>query len=623
LQNRRQRRAQHSISRHAAQPASNRPTPRRDRCAAAREQCRRGNIQQAHGALEEAISAYTEAIRLSPALVEAHINLATALGKMGRFAEAANACRIAIGLNPGLAEAHANLGTALSKQGQLEEASAAYLEALRVKADDPAILANLGNVLRQLGRLDDCIACLRRLTVLTPADAGIWCNLGCALCENGAPGEAETCHRHALELAPDLARAENGLGNALHNQGRFDEAISHYRRAIALHPAFAEPHCNLGVTLQEHGHLDAALACFERAVQLAPSRTAFHRMLATTGRIMPGSPQMQRLEALAADSADMQEADRMELHFALGSVYAAHGRHDQAAPHLLEGNRLKRRRTAYDETATLSLFARIRSVFTPALLRGADGGSQHCASAIFVLGMPRSGTSLVEQILASHPHVHGAGEVQDLPGVVHKLESQEAAGVFPECASRLSRQALSEGGRAYLQALRARAPSAAYVTDKLPDNFLRVGLIHLVLPGARIIHVSRDPIDTCLSCFSRLFTGALPYTYNLEELGRYYRAYRELMAYWKETLPAGTILDVRYEDIITDLEGQARRMFHYCGIPWNEACLRFHQTQRVVQTASAPQVRRPLYASSVGRWAGAEGLVKRLRDEMEKEGLLF
>jgi hypothetical protein len=217
--------------------------------------------------------------------------------------------------------------------------------------------------------------------------------------------------------------------------------------------------------------------------------------------------------------------------------------------------------------------------------------------------MPRSGTSLVEQILASDPSVHGAGELMTLPRQVRRLlEHEPSAGTFPESAVTVEPQRIILLGAEYLIKLQALAPSATHIVDKLPDNFRRIGLIHLALPGARIIHVHRDPIDTCLSCFAQLFTGDLPYTYNLAELGRYYRAYCDLMEHWRRVLLANTVLDIRYEDLVADLEGQSRRLLDYCEIPWNDACLAFHQNRRLVRTASATQVRQPLYASSVSRW---------------------
>jgi Sulfotransferase family len=268
-----------------------------------------------------------------------------------------------------------------------------------------------------------------------------------------------------------------------------------------------------------------------------------------------------------------------------------------------EGNALKRGRIDYDEAGTLGLFDRIRSTFDRGLLEAKVGAGFTSSMPIFVVGMPRSGTTLVEQILSSHPAVHGAGELADFNTLVDRMAAPRGnAFRYPEDTPALTTDQLRALGTAYVEGLRRRAPSATRVTDKMPGNFLFLGLIHLALPNAHIIHVLRDPRDTCLSCYSKLFTAPQDFTYDLAELGRYYGKYAELMAHWRAVLPAGRMLEIRYEDVVADLEASARRIIDHCGLDWDPRCIAFHEARRPVRTASASQVRRPIYRSSRGRW---------------------
>jgi hypothetical protein len=261
---------------------------------------------------------------------------------------------------------------------------------------------------------------------------------------------------------------------------------------------------------------------------------------------------------------------------------------------------------SYDEDRTLGLFDRIEATFTDELIAAKSGGDAS-QIPIFVLGMPRSGTTLIEQIIASHPMVHGGGELQALNEIV--LGGREVTDnviPFPESVPALDPSAVQQIGARYVDVLRRLAVKAGRnaerVTDKMPSNYYFVGLIHLALPNAKIVHAVRDPVDTCISCFSKLFSAEQNHTYDLGELGRYYRRYQRLMEHWRHVLPPGRMLEVRYEEVVADLEGQVRRIISHCGLPWDDRCLSFHKTERPVRTASATQVRQPIYKSAVGRW---------------------
>jgi Sulfotransferase family len=373
-------------------------------------------------------------------------------------------------------------------------------------------------------------------------------------------------------------------------------------------------HNDLGAAHLVQGHIREAYAAFAAAVERAPRNAAIHLNLAGLARFTPDDPRLAALEKLAEAAPSLGEDDQIALNFALGKAHGDLNNTERSFRHLVNGNALKRRQIEYDEATTLAGFARMRAVFTPELMQTKRGSGDYSRIPIFIVGMPRSGSTLLEQILASHSGVFGAGEIDDFAKAVTDLPG--APEDFPEFISGLPHDDLRRLSRRYVNSVSAKAPGVMRIVDKMLSNFAYVGLIHLALPNARIIHACRDPIDTCLSCFSLLFGDDLPYTYDLAELGRYYRAYATLMRHWRAILPEGVMLDVRYEDVVANLNRQARRLIAHCGLDWEDRCLEFHQTQRPVHTASVTQVRRPIYRSSVGRSQSYGALLGPLLDEL-------
>jgi hypothetical protein len=303
------------------------------------------------------------------------------------------------------------------------------------------------------------------------------------------------------------------------------------------------------------------------------------------------------------------------LHFALGKGFDDVGDYDRAFPHFIEGCKLKRATFEYDAEQMTQHFSDIMRIFNQATMERLRGGGDPSRLPFFVLGMPRSGTTLTEQIIASHPDVHGAGELLDLMTIAQRDVAGMGA-VFPNNIPALDQAGLGAWGADYVAGLHRRAPDAGRITDKMPANFLAIGLIHMMLPNAKIIHVNRNPVDTCLSCFMQLFSSRQEQIYDLAELGRYYVDYARLMGHWRSVLPAGAFLDVQYEDIVADQETQARRMIAFCGLDWNDACIDFHKSKRSIRTASVTQVRQPIYKSSVERWRPYEKFLGPLLDAL-------
>jgi Flp pilus assembly protein TadD len=488
-------------------------------------------------------------------------------------------------------------------EGRIAEAINLYHQVLSLKADLPECHNNLGHALELLGKVREAVAAYGRAIALRPDYPEAHANCGSALLRLGRCDESETMFRRAIMLDPTRAAPYCALGNILMDTGRFDEAETLLRRAIAINPERDEFHNNLGLVLKQVGRLAEARQAAEEAVRLAPRKPLNLLNLGEVRQYTAADPYVTALEALAVDEVSLSADDRVYLHFALAKAYADVGRHEDEFRHLLVGNALKRSQILYDEAATLGRMQRITAAFTPELVRASQGSGEPSPVPIFIIGMPRAGTTLVEQILASHPQVFGADEMGLFERATAAVRNTlPGSPEFPELVSHLSGGHFRALGASYLAEIRRLAPTASRITDKMPSNFHFAGMIHLALPNAVIVHVVRNPIDTCVSNFSRLFSEPQNYSYDLAELGRYYRRYEALMAHWYEVLPPGRMLTVRYEDLVGDLHGVARRLVAHCGLPWDERCLDFHRNQRPVCTASAVQVRRPIYTTSVARW---------------------
>ena len=583
-----------------------------------------GNSLRDQGKLEEAVTAYRQAIWLKPGHAEVHSNLGVALADQGKLDEAVATYRHAIGVKPDFAEAHSNLGNALRDRGELEEAVTAYREAIRVKPDLAEAHSNLGNVLTELGKVEEAVGACRQALGIKPNYAEFHSNLGNALNRQGKSDEAIMAYREAIRVKPDYAEAHCNLGNALRDRGELDEAVSACRQAISIKPKYAGAHSNLGNALRDLGRLEEAHNAYKKAINLAPRSPLFYFNLVATKQIAPGDPELLAMEKLV-DSKLVSINDRIYLHFALGKAYGDLKDHERSFQHLLEGNALQRRQLSYNDFAERILSERIREAFTPELMRDKRGLGDPSRVPVFIVGMPRSGTTLIEQILASHPKVFGGGERIEFAVAAASLRSPDAAAtVFPEVVSGLDSQQLREFGTRYVTAVRRLAPDAERITDKMPANYRLVGLINLALPNARVIHARRDPLDTCLSCFSNLFArDHHSYSYDLTELGHVYRNYEALMAHWRRLLPPEVLLEVQYEEVVGDLEEQARRIVAHCGLEWDDRCLSFHQTKRPVQTLSAIQVRQPIYRSSIGRWRAYEQQLGPLIEALRADGSSF
>ncbi len=467
-------------------------------------------------------------------------------------------------------DAHANLGNALKELGRLEDAVSSYRTALEIKPNYAAVLTNMGNALKDLGRLVEAEASYGDAVAANPEFAEAYYNLGIVKQHAGDLAGAAESYRAALTLNPDRAEVHNNLGIVLQDLGRMKEAETHYRAALAADPGYAPAYRHLMLIVKQADYND----------------------------------DIHAMENLYARN-DVSRDHKMNLAFGLGKAFDDLGEYDKAFGFFAEGNRLKRDTIDFSIDRRLGFFDALKNTFSDPFIRDRDGSGCPDTTPIFILGMPRSGTTLVEQILASHGQVHGAGELDALKAVVSTDLCRGDLAALPEAAQAAEPGVMKKLGEAYAQQLHALAPDSRFITDKMPGNFIYIGLIRLILPGAKIIHCRRDPVDTCLSVFKHHFSGDHPYAYDLRELGQYYNAYCGLMEHWDNVLP-GFIHEVRYENVVRDHVAETESMLAFCGLPWDENCRNFHASDRPVRTASFEQVRQPIYKDSVQRWKAYE-----------------
>jgi len=591
------------------------------------------NSLRASGKTAEAVPLYRRALELDASSVEAHNNLGNALVEMSQPAEAADCYRRALAIEGSNAQILCNLANALSHLGDLAGALAASERA--VAADPGSSVAHnyLGQTLTAVGRRQEAVTSYRQALALNPHYVEVLINLGNVLCDLGKPSEAVSVYRKARELDPQRASSHCGLGNVLSELGKLDEAALSFRQALALQSDYVQAQLGLGTVVRMQGRAAEAEANCHAALAIEPqnveallllgelradrgwiedAQRLFHRALAIDGdspfvycsiaahrkMTREDGAWLKGVEALLARPLPL--AQQIRLRYALGKYCDDLARYDEAFGNYQRANELtKRYRSSYDPRKLTQRVDRIIGHFDAAFLRQRHSETDASELPVFIIGMPRSGTSLTEQILASHPAVFGAGE---LPFWNRSFNAFEAAVLKGESAPAM----MSAMAHGYLERLRTFSETALRVVDKMPANFLYAGMIHAVFPRARIIHMQRHPLDTCLSIYFQNFFNMGTYANDLEHLAHYYREYVRITDYWRSLLPSSAFLEVPYEALVADQEGWTRRMLEFLGLPWDPRCLDFQDTDRVVITASRWQVRQKISAASVGRWRNYE-----------------
>jgi tetratricopeptide (TPR) repeat protein len=554
------------------------------------------------GQLEAGSKLFRKIVTLRPNHAPAHTLLGMALAQLGSPEEALVFLEKALLADNNFAMAFGVRADILAALGRDREATENFERALELKPDIAEVHYNFASVLQRLARYEDAIRHYRTALKLRPDLTRVYGNLGRALFSLGRWQEALESVQRGITFEPTSVQLHHAMGLILKELERYQESLLSFEKALALDPNDLASMANKGTLLQILGRLDDARAVIKQVIAREPNNSAYYFKLSTITQFKDGDPHIAAMERLLLPGTESRpEEDQINLHFALAKAYRDIGKPAQSFRHLVQGNALRRHHIDYVENAVIDRIDRICQVFTPELMKAKAGQGSPSHKPIFIIGMPRSGTTLLEQILGSHPQVTPLGERDAFEKAVLTLTSPGAA-EYPDFIANVTPKQVGAIGAAYLESMCALAPVADRFIDKLPSNYMYAGLIHLALPHARIIHSRRDPIDTCISCFSTSFSRAQPFAFELAELGRYYRAYERLMDHWRRVLPPSSMLEVQYEDVVNDIEGQARRIVAYCGLEWDQTCLAFHKLERAVLTASVAQVRQPIYRSSIGRW---------------------
>jgi tetratricopeptide (TPR) repeat protein len=613
--------------------------------------------QHAAGNLREAAALYENALVFAPRTPELLHVLGVLHTNMDEPQRAVDYLARAVGLSPNSSQIVNNLGIALHQSGRTEEAIRCFERALQLDPKNAGAAANLGNALYQTQDFVPAIRALEIALSLEPKLSEVRSNLGHCFLKSGDPEKAAEHFRTALKTNPQFRTALEGmaesmsaleqfgdaipirqkivdlnpddpaalvnLAGALQEMDRFDDAEQICMKALTIDPHHANAYAQMGRGRLQQGRLAEAKQSFLTACKEDSNSGYYRYLLASYEKVAVADGQIEEMESLLARATVLPDSELVDLHFALGKALSDVGEHARSFEHYLIANKIKRSLSGYREGPVLRRTRQTRALFTPDVLARLTGSGDPNVRPIFIVGLPRTGSTLIEQVLAVHSQTKTIGESSIVRNVVQALGIRKDA-LFPECTNALASSDVSSVASEYAtRATRvledrgqlsgnSRAPR---IIDKMPGNLYYLGLIHLAFPNAKIVYTRRDPIETCLSCF-RVNFGKLNYTSDLAELGRCYREQELLMEWWQEILPKDLILEVRYENLVEDFDGHVRRILTHCGLDWEDACLSFQNSSAPVRTASAQQVRGPLYSSPSRPWRPSDDVLKPLLDAL-------
>ena len=594
------------------------------------------------GQLETAVQSYQKAIEIDASYTEAYNNLGNVYQELKQVDSAVQSYQKALEIKPDYVAAQYSLGNTFMELGQLEEAVKSYKAALKLKPDFVEAINNLGITFFKLHQLDDAIRSYERAIALDPDFADAHNNIGIVFSELGQLDEAIMSYKAAITLQFDYAEAHYNLGLIFHDLKRLDEATQSYKTAIAFQSDYADAHYNLGIlyhdvgqlkmaidsikmaikinpenadthkylgnTFQSNGQIDEAIKCYEKALSINPFHADAHRNLSTIKNYIHDDVQINLMQDLLLNG-NLSQSDLVHINFALAKANEDLGKKDDLFKSLNEGNRLRKEELNYSLDKDLHEHSNLKRLINinPSDSKESVKFKSSKIRPIFIVGMPRSGTSLVEQILSSHQKIHGAGELSTLNNLI--------VPIINDCIlkdKKVTEDSYLSVRNEYLSYISRLNVSETIITDKMPTNFRYIGFILKAFPEAKIIHLNRDSRAICWSIYKSYFPGeGLGWAFNMKDLAGYYNSYIDLMTFWHQLFPR-KIYDICYEDLTTNQEEETRKLLKYCELEWDDNCLNFHNNKRAVKTTSSLQVRKKMYQGSSEVWKKYESYLQPL-----------
>jgi len=570
-----------------------------------------GAIYLELGQMDNAIKSYDNVLIIQPDNAEAHHNLGNALNELGKLDDAIKSYEQALSIQPNYFEVHNNLGSLYYELGQHDQAINSYKQALSINPDSADALNNMGIVYQTLDQFNEAASFYKKAISINPEHPEALNNLGNILKEFGQFDEAIDFYKKALTVNPKFDEAHYNLGIALYKLGKTDKAIDTFKQVLTHNPNFADARNFLGTLFQDLGQVDEAINCYVNALAIEPDNSHFHFNLSQSKHYKPGDTQFTHMQSLIS-SKDLIESERIRLCFALAKAYEDLGNKAELFKVLNEGNKLHKEEINYSIEKDLNNHYLLRKLFKSSI-KESSSYKPLAVRPIFIVGMPRSGTTLVEQIISSHHKVHGAGELPTLDSLIAPILNSYLSNnnVLSEENFLSLRQEYSYRHLSNLN------NTESIITDKMPTNFENIGFILKAFPEAKIIHLKRNAMAVCWSIYKRSFSNKnLGFSNDMRDLAQFYNSYSKLMDFWHELFP-NQIYDISYEDLTTNQEEETRNLLEYCELDWDENCLNFYANKRTVKTASSLQVTEPMYQGSSEAWKKYETQLKLLINNLD------